>query len=220
MTDLERKASEEVAATSPEAAPEEADIVFEVEALRVHYGSKQALKDVDMRIYRNRVTAFIGPSGCGKSTLIRCLNRMNDGSPGSAARSSTTARICTAAEVDAADVRRRIGMVFQQPNPFPKSIYDNVAFGPAYLGYMKESWTDESSEVLRHAALWDEVHDRLKESATGLSGGQQQRLCIARCLAVDPEVMLLDEPCSALDPISTTRDRGSDHRNSRRTTRS
>jgi len=205
MTDLERKASEEVTATSPEAVPEEADIVFEVEGLRVHYGSKQALKDVDMRIYRNRVTAFIGPSGCGKSTFIRCFNRMNDLIVGA----KVEGRIVYHGEdlyangVDPVEVRRRIGMVFQKPNPFPKSIYDNVAFGVRVLG-LKDDLDGRVERALRQAALWEEVHQRLNDNAFGLSGGQQQRLCIARCLAIDPDVILLDEPCSALDPISTS----------------
>ena len=157
-----------------------------------------------MDVHENHVTAFIGPSGCGKSTFIRCFNRMNDliESARVDGRSCTTARTSTAPSVDAVEVRKRIGMVFQKPNPFPKSIYDNIAFGPRVLG-MKDDLDERVERALRQAALWDEVKDRLKDNAYGLSGGQQQRLCIARCIAIDPEVILMDEPCSALDPIST-----------------
>jgi phosphate transport system ATP-binding protein len=182
------------------------EAVFKVDDLAVAYGSSVAIREVTLDVYRNAVTAFIGPSGCGKSTLIRCFNRMNDLIP--------TARVTGdvlyhgsdlyADSVDPVEVRRRIGMVFQKPNPFPKSIYDNVAFGPRVLG-MKDGLDDRVERALHNAALWDEVKDRLKESALGLSGGQQQRLCIARCLAVEPDVILMDEPASALDPISTTR---------------
>jgi phosphate transport system ATP-binding protein len=159
---------------------------------------------VTLEVYRNRITAFIGPSGCGKSTFIRCFNRMNDLIVGASIEGSILyhGQDLYGDGVDAVEVRRLIGMVFQKPNPFPKSIYDNIAFGPRVLG-MKEGLDDRVEQTLRHAALWDEVKDRLKASALGLSGGQQQRLCIARCLAVEPEVILLDEPCSALDPIST-----------------
>jgi phosphate transport system ATP-binding protein len=152
------------------------------------------------------VTAFIGPSGCGKSTFIRCLNRMNDVIPGAKDDGQVLyhGRDLYAREVDPVEVRRRIGMVFQKPNPFPKSVYDNIAFGPRMLG-MKKNLDERVERVLRHAALWDEVKDRLKENALGLSGGQQQRLCIARAIAVEPDVILMDEPASALDPISTTR---------------
>ncbi len=189
--------------TETDSAPDDAEIVFELESLRVAYGAKLALRDVDMQIRKNRVTAFIGPSGCGKSTLIRCLNRMNDGIASIDGRVLYHGQDMYESGIDVTDVRRRIGMVFQRPNPFPKSIYDNVAFGPRVQG-MRKDVRDRVEHALKHAALWDEVHDRLKANATGLSGGQQQRLCIARCLAVDPEVILLDEPCSALDPISTT----------------
>jgi phosphate transport system ATP-binding protein len=184
--------------------PKEA--VFRVEGLTVAYGTNVAIRDVSLEVAKNAVTAFIGPSGCGKSTFIRCFNRMNDLVP--------TARVTGdvlyhgkdlyAPDVDPVEVRRRIGMVFQKPNPFPKSIYDNVAFGPRVLG-LKGGLDERVEQALRQAALWDEVKDRLKESALGLSGGQQQRLCIARCLAVEPDVILMDEPASALDPISTTR---------------
>jgi phosphate transport system ATP-binding protein len=180
------------------------EIVFDVDALNVAYGSNVAVRDVNLDVYRNLITAVIGPSGCGKSTFIRCLNRMNDLVPGV----KVDGRILCHGEdlygpdADPVEVRRRIGMVFQKANPFPKSIYDNVAFAPKVLG-MKEDVDSRVERALRDAALWDEVKDRLKRSALALSGGQQQRLCIARALAVEPEVILLDEPASALDPIST-----------------
>jgi phosphate transport system ATP-binding protein len=180
--------------------------VFGISDLAVSYGRSLALKDTSLTVYENAVTAFIGPSGCGKSTFIRCLNRMNDVIPGAQVLGEVLyhGRDLYAAEVDPVEVRRRIGMVFQKPNPFPKSIYDNIAFGPRMLG-MKKDLDERVERVLRHAALWDEVKDRLKENALGLSGGQQQRLCIARAIAVEPDVILMDEPASALDPISTTR---------------
>jgi phosphate transport system ATP-binding protein len=178
--------------------------IFQLEDVTVSYADNPAVRDVTFDIARNEITALIGPSGCGKSTLIRCLNRMNDLIP--------TARVdgkviyhgqdLYGPEVDAVEVRKRIGMVFQKPNPFPKSIYDNIAFGPRVLG-MKGDMDEIVERALRHAAVWDEVKDRLKTNAFGMSGGQQQRLCIARCLAVAPDVILMDEPCSALDPIST-----------------
>ena len=182
------------------------DVVFDVRDLDVFYGSFRALKDVTLDIREHEVTAFIGPSGCGKSTFIRCFNRMNDLVP--SARVDGTILYHGAdlygTDVDPVEVRKRIGMVFQKPNPFPKSIYDNVAFGPRVLG-MTSDLDGRVRNALEQAALWDEVKGRLKESALGLSGGQQQRLCIARALAVEPEVILMDEPASALDPISTTR---------------
>ena len=178
--------------------------VFDIQDLTAIYGSKPALKDVSMEVYKNLVTAVIGPSGCGKSTFIRCLNRMNDLVP--SFRQTGTIRYhgqdIAAKDVDPVAVRRTIGMVFQRPNPFPKSIYDNVAYGLRILG-MKDHLDDRVERALRGAALWDEVKTRLKRSALGLSGGQQQRLCIARAIAVEPDVILLDEPASALDPIST-----------------
>jgi phosphate transport system ATP-binding protein len=182
------------------------DVVFHVDNLAVAYNGKRALKDVSLDVYRNYVTAFIGPSGCGKSTFIRCFNRMNDLIPGAVVdgRIDYHGVDLYGREVDAVEVRKRIGMVFQKPNPFPKSIYDNVAFGPRVLG-MTEDLDDRVEDALRRAALWDEVGGRLKEGALSLSGGQQQRLCIARCIAVEPEVILMDEPASALDPIATTR---------------
>jgi phosphate transport system ATP-binding protein len=180
------------------------DAVFSVRELTVRYGDVPALADVSLDVYRNHVTAFIGPSGCGKSTFIRCFNRMNDLIPAARVDGTILYRDIDlyGPEVDPVVVRKRIGMVFQKPNPFPKSIFDNVAFGPRVLG-MKGALDERVERALREAALWDEVKDRLKASALSLSGGQQQRLCIARCLAVEPDVLLMDEPASALDPIST-----------------
>ena len=178
--------------------------VIRLQGLNFWYGSKQALADVTINFPQNRVTALIGPSGCGKSTLLRCLNRMNDlvGHTRVAGLVEYHGADLYARDIDAAEVRRRIGMVFQKPNPFPKSIYDNVAFGAQVNGYRGDM--DELVErCLRQAALWDEVEDDLKKSGLALSGGQQQRLCIARALAVQPDVILMDEPCSALDPIAT-----------------
>jgi phosphate transport system ATP-binding protein len=180
------------------------DVVFDIEDLSVAYGTNVAISGVTFDVYRNLVTAIIGPSGCGKSTFIRCLNRMNELIP----EVKIGGRILYHGEdlygpqADPVEVRRRIGMVFQKPNPFPKSIYDNVAFALRVLG-MKDDLDGRVERALRGAALWDEVKDRLKKSALALSGGQQQRLCIARALAVEPEVILLDEPASALDPIAT-----------------
>jgi phosphate transport system ATP-binding protein len=178
--------------------------VFDIQDLTASYGSKPALKDLSMEVYRNLVTAVIGPSGCGKSTFIRCLNRMNDLVPGF--RQTGTIRYhgqdIAAKDVDPVAVRRTVGMVFQRPNPFPKSIQDNVAWGLKVLG-MKDDLAERVERALTQAALWDEVKDRLKASALSLSGGQQQRLCIARAIAVEPDVVLMDEPASALDPIAT-----------------
>ena len=180
---------------------------FDISNLNLHYGDFQALKDVNMQIEANKITAFIGPSGCGKSTFLKTLNRMND--------LVENCKIDGKVLLDGTDIykdmdeitlRYRVGMVFQQPNPFPKSIYDNVAYGPRIAGIKKKSQLDEIVErSLRQAAIWDELKDRLHKSALGLSGGQQQRLCIARTLAVEPEVILMDEPTSALDPISTSK---------------
>jgi phosphate transport system ATP-binding protein len=180
------------------------EAVFSLKSVTVSYGDKPAVRDITFDIAQNEITALIGPSGCGKSTLIRCLNRMNDLIPGATVAGSLLyhGQDLYGPDVDAVEVRKRIGMVFQKPNPFPKSIYDNIAFGPRVLG-MKGGMDDIVERALRHAALWDEVKDRLKTNAFGMSGGQQQRLCIARCLAVEPDVILMDEPCSALDPIST-----------------
>jgi phosphate transport system ATP-binding protein len=178
--------------------------VFEIEDLAVWYGRSLALAGVSLEIRKNIVTAVIGPSGCGKSTFIRCLNRMSDAVPGIRVDGTIAyhGRDLRGPRVDPVEVRRRIGMVFQRPNPFPKSIYDNVAFALRVLG-MKDGLDARVEQALRKAALWDEVKDRLKQSALGLSGGQQQRLCIARAIAVEPEVVLFDEPCSALDPVAT-----------------
>jgi phosphate transport system ATP-binding protein len=180
--------------------------VFSVTDLGVSYSGKPAIEDVTIDVYRNTVTAFIGPSGCGKSTFIRCFNRMNDLIPTAKVFGSVLyhGEDLYGRNVDPVEIRRRIGMVFQKPNPFPKSIYDNVAFGPRVLG-MEGNLSERVEAALQRAALWDEVKDRLKDGALGLSGGQQQRLCIARALAVEPDVILMDEPASALDPISTTR---------------
>ncbi|MBW3590499.1 MAG: phosphate ABC transporter ATP-binding protein PstB [Actinobacteria bacterium] len=186
--------------------PASSSPVFRLDDLSVYYGSFKAVRNVSMSIPQQQITAFIGPSGCGKTTLLRCLNRMND--------LVDIARVegkvlyhgvdLYDEQVNPVEVRRRIGMVFQKPNPFPKSIYDNITFGPKVAG-VKGNLEEIVERSLRRAALWDEVKDRLKDSAMGLSGGQQQRLCIARALAVDPEVILMDEPCSALDPIATGR---------------
>jgi phosphate transport system ATP-binding protein len=180
------------------------EAIFQLADVTVSYGDKVAVKDVTFDIAKQEITALIGPSGCGKSTLIRCLNRMNDLIPSASVGGKVTyhGQDLYGADVDAVEVRKRIGMVFQKPNPFPKSIYDNIAFGPRVLG-MKGDMDEIVERALRHAAVWDEVKDRLKTNAFGMSGGQQQRLCIARCLAVEPDVILMDEPCSALDPIST-----------------
>lgn len=182
-----------------------ADIKFNADNLELFYGNFKALKGIDMEIKKNEITALIGPSGCGKSTFLKTLNRMNDLEDGV----KVTGRIHLDGvdiykEMDSITLRHRVGMVFQQPNPFPKSIYDNVAYGPRIHGIRKKSQLDEIVErSLRQAAIWDELKDRLNKSALGLSGGQQQRLCIARTLAVQPDVILMDEPTSALDPIST-----------------
>ena len=189
------------------------EVVFDVRNLTVSYSGQPAVKDVSLEIYRNNVTALIGPSGCGKSTFIRCLNRMNELESLTAELDLPNVRIegkllyhgvdLYGPGVDAVSVRRWIGMVFQKPNPFPKSIYDNVAWGPRVLG-LRKGLDERVEHALKQAALWDEVKHRLKRSALALSGGQQQRLCIARALAVEPEVILLDEPASALDPIATS----------------
>ncbi|NQY55715.1 MAG: phosphate ABC transporter ATP-binding protein [Ilumatobacteraceae bacterium] len=196
------------AAPAEDTAPDQAVTVFDLQDVDVHYGDFRAVRDVNLHVRKREITAFIGPSGCGKSTVLRCLNRMND--------LIETARVggsvryhgidLYGGDIDAVEVRRRIGMVFQKPNPFPKSIYDNLAFGPRISGVRKKSELDDVVESsLRRAALWDEVKDRLKHSAMGMSGGQQQRLCIARAIATEPDVILMDEPCSALDPIATGR---------------
>jgi phosphate transport system ATP-binding protein len=179
--------------------------VIEVKDLSVHYGDYRAVRDVTMDFGKNQITALIGPSGCGKSTVLRCFNRMNDLIPGARADGLITyhGQDLYAPEVDVIEVRRRVGMVFQKPNPFPKSIYDNIAYGPKVNGWKVSSMDDLVEEALTRAALWDEVKDKLKQNALALSGGQQQRLCIARCIAVEPDVILMDEPAASLDPIST-----------------
>lgn len=185
--------------------------IFEIENLNLYYGQHHALKDVSMNIPANQIVAFIGPSGCGKSTFLRCLNRMNDLVEGCKITGSVKMAGPDGMEdiygnIDVNQLRKRVGMVFQQPNPFPMSIYDNIAYGPRTHGIHNKSKLDAIVEKsLRQAAIWDEVKDRLKKSALGMSGGQQQRLCIARALAVEPDVILMDEPTSALDPISTSK---------------
>jgi phosphate transport system ATP-binding protein len=183
-------------------------VVFELRDLDVYYGDFRAVREVTMGIRQREISAFIGPSGCGKTTVLRCFNRMNDLIPGARAEGTLNYHGVDlyGADVDPVEVRRRIGMVFQKPNPFPKSIYDNIAYGPRLMGTKQRAELDHVVETsLRKAALWDEVKDRLKDSAMGLSGGQQQRLCIARAIATQPDVVLMDEPCSALDPIATAR---------------
>jgi phosphate transport system ATP-binding protein len=182
--------------------------IISTKDLNLHYGDHHALREIDISFARNRVTALIGPSGCGKSTLIRCLNRMNDLVDNVRIEGQILfdGENIASPETDVVEIRKRIGMVFQKPNPFPKSIYENVAYGPRVHGIRDKKTLDLIVEKsLRDAALWDEVKDRLHASALGLSGGQQQRLCIARTLAVEPEVILMDEPCSALDPIATAK---------------
>ncbi len=186
------------------------DVIFDVNDVDVFYGDHRAIRDVTLELHRNEITALIGPSGCGKSTFIRCLNRMNDLIPSARVEGEVVyhGEDLYAPDIDPVQVRKRIGMVFQKPNPFPKSIYDNIAFGPRVMSSRppRKGELDEIVErALRRGALWDEVKDRLKTNAFGMSGGQQQRLCIARALATEPDVLLMDEPCSALDPISTGR---------------
>jgi phosphate transport system ATP-binding protein len=182
------------------------DVVFDVRDVSVYYGDFRAVKDITLPIYGNRITALIGPSGCGKTTVLRCLNRMNDLIVGARVDGQVLYHGVDLYDrrVDPVEVRRRVGMVFQKPNPFPKSVYENVAFGPKIAGY-RGNMDDLVEESLRRAALWDEVKDKLGESGMALSGGQQQRLCIARAIATKPDVILMDEPCSALDPIATLR---------------
>jgi phosphate transport system ATP-binding protein len=182
------------------------DSVFDLADVSVFYGDYQAVRGVDLQVGRKEITALIGPSGCGKSTILRCFNRMNDLVPGARVTGKITyhGEDLYADYVDPIEVRRRVGMVFQKPNPFPKSIYDNVAYGPRVNG-VKRGLDEIVERSLTSAALWDEVKDKLKDSALALSGGQQQRLCIARTIAVQPEVILMDEPCSALDPIATAK---------------
>jgi phosphate transport system ATP-binding protein len=196
-------ATEPAAATEP---PKAREAIFDVDDVSVFYGEKRAIRNVSLDLHRHEITALIGPSGCGKSTFIRCLNRMNDLIPSARVEGTIGyhGENLYDAAIDPVQVRKRIGMVFQKPNPFPKSIYDNIAFGPRVMG-MKGDMDEIVEGALKRGALWDEVKDRLKTNAFGMSGGQQQRLCIARALATAPDVLLMDEPCSALDPISTGR---------------
>ena len=203
------KFSVKVPASSAAIAPGTASTLIEIDNLDFYYGEKQALFDINLKLDDRRVTAFIGPSGCGKSTLLRCLNRMNDLIDGTQIKRGTL-KIrgvdLHGKDVDAIELRKRVGMVFQKSNPFPKSIYENITYGLRIQGVSSKARLDEVVEKsLRGAALWDEVKDRLHESGLSLSGGQQQRLCIARTIAVEPEVILMDEPCSALDPIATAK---------------
>jgi phosphate transport system ATP-binding protein len=200
LVDAHSEASRELPALPP-------DPVMETQRLNVFYGDFHAVHDVDLQFGRHEITALIGPSGCGKSTVLRCLNRMNDLVAGARVEGQVTyhGQNIYAKDVDPIAVRTQIGMVFQKPNPFPKSIYDNIAYGPRVTGMKVSNMDDLVEEALHGAALWDEVKDKLKQSAYGLSGGQQQRLCIARTIATKPDVILMDEPCSALDPIATAR---------------
>jgi phosphate transport system ATP-binding protein len=196
----------EVRRREREAGDTKREVVFDIRDLSVLYGTFRAVREVTLPIHRNEITALIGPSGCGKTTVLRCLNRMNDLIEGAKVEGTILYHGVDLYDraVDPVEVRRRIGMVFQKPNPFPKSIYENVAFGPRIAGF-KGRMDDLVEASLHKAALWDEVKDKLKDSGMSLSGGQQQRLCIARAIAVEPDVILMDEPCSALDPIATLR---------------
>ena len=202
---VDRAVSTGAASPSP-ASPETAPVIFDIKGLNVYYRDFHAVADTDLDIHRNEITALIGPSGCGKSTVLRCFNRMNDLIEGARVEGRVLYHGIDlyGSAVDAVEVRRRIGMVFQKPNPFPKSVYENIVFGPKVAGW-KGNLDDLVEESLRRAALWDEVKDKLDSSALDLSGGQQQRLCIARAIATSPDVVLMDEPCSALDPIATYR---------------
>src|SRR5215210_4040662 len=206
VADREATAREATEPARVAESPTPREAIFEVDDVSVFYGDKRAIRNVTLDLHRHEITALIGPSGCGKSTFIRCLNRMNDLIPSARVegRIGYHGENLYDATIDPVQVRKRIGMVFQKPNPFPKSIYDNIAFGPRVMG--RKGDMDEIVEgALRRGALWDEVKDRLRTNAFGMSGGQQQRLCIARALATEPDVLLMDEPCSALDPISTGR---------------
>jgi phosphate transport system ATP-binding protein len=209
MTDTSRRDAQtdltpRVAHPAQPSEPRES--IFQLRDVTVSYGDNPAVSNVSLEVQKNRITALIGPSGCGKTTLLRCLNRMNDLIPSASVSGDVLyhGENLYGGHVDPVQVRKRIGMVFQKPNPFPKSIFDNIAFGPRVLG-MKGDMDEIVESALRRGALWDEVKDRLKSNAFGMSGGQQQRLCIARALAIEPDVILMDEPCSALDPISTGR---------------
>ena len=203
-------ATRSLAGVATDAAPESADVVesptvLDIQELAVYYGEFRAVRDVNLAVGENEITAIIGPSGCGKSTVLRALNRMNDLIPGARVEGRVAYHGVDLYDerVDPVEVRRRIGMVFQKPNPFPKSIYENIVYGPRIAGVSKGEFDSIVESSLQKAALWDEVKDRLADSALGLSGGQQQRLCIARAVATNPDVLLMDEPCSALDPIAT-----------------
>ena len=200
------RATDPAATAVRSSVAEPRDVIFTVDDINVFYGEHRAIRNVTLGLRVNEITALIGPSGCGKSTFIRCLNRMNDLIPSARVEGRIVyhGEDLYASDIDPVQVRKRIGMVFQKPNPFPKSIYDNIAFGPRVMG-MKGDMDEIVENALRRGALWDEVKDRLKTNAFGMSGGQQQRLCIARALATEPDVLLMDEPCSALDPISTGR---------------
>jgi phosphate transport system ATP-binding protein len=200
------RATDPAATAVRSSVAEPRDVIFTVDDINVFYGEHRAIRNVTLGLRVNDITALIGPSGCGKSTFIRCLNRMNDLIPSARVEGRIVyhGEDLYASDIDPVQVRKRIGMVFQKPNPFPKSIYDNIAFGPRVMG-MKGDMDEIVENALRRGALWDEVKDRLKTNAFGMSGGQQQRLCIARALATEPDVLLMDEPCSALDPISTGR---------------
>jgi phosphate transport system ATP-binding protein len=191
----------------PLPSPEGGAVVFDLADVEVQYSGVTAVQGVNLQVAAHEITAFIGPSGCGKTTVLRALNRLHDITPGAKVLGRITyhGEDLYSPRVDVAEVRRRIGMVFQKPNPFPKSIYDNVAYGPKINGRKRSELGDLVEKALQQAALWDEVKDKLKKSALGLSGGQQQRLCIARAIAVEPDAILMDEPCSALDPIATAR---------------
>jgi phosphate transport system ATP-binding protein len=210
VPDVSSSSPESIVRLETNVAPSHADdtneLVFDVRDVAVYYGAFRAVRDITLPIRRNEITALIGPSGCGKSTMLRSFNRMNDLIEGARVEGTILYHGVDlyAPDVDPVEVRRHIGMVFQRPNPFPKSIYDNIAFGPKIAGF-KGDMDGLVEESLRRAALWDEVHDKLKDSALTLSGGQQQRLCIARAIATRPDVILMDEPCSALDPIATTK---------------
>ena len=199
---MQGASADDVAVQLPEAGGDE--VVFDLEDVAVSYGGVAAVENVTLDIFRNRITALIGPSGCGKTTVLRCMNRMNDLIEGAAVHGKVRYHGVDLydRDVDPVEVRRRIGMVFQKPNPFPKSIYDNISFGPRIAGF-KGDMDDLVERSLKRAALWDEVKGKLRSPAMALSGGQQQRLCIARAIAVEPDVILMDEPCSALDPVAT-----------------
>jgi phosphate transport system ATP-binding protein len=199
--------TQRAAGSGPVPSPEGRDVVFDLADVEVRYSGVTAVQGVNLQVSAHEITAFIGPSGCGKTTVLRALNRLHDITPGAVVLGRITyqGEDLYSPRVDVAEVRRRIGMVFQKPNPFPKSIHDNVAYGPKINGRKRGEIGDLVEQALRQAALWDEVKDKLKKSALGLSGGQQQRLCIARAIAVQPDVILMDEPCSALDPIATAR---------------